>query len=284
MHATFALVAALTAAVLAQPVTPTSATTVLEVWQPFLKQRFGKEGVGAWSGDFNQDGVDDLATRIGDMILVFTKLEGDKPEAWTALLARSADPIAIRPSSWAAERIPDLKGKLPMTGAVLTVGDHAPLVFFWSAEKSAFVRWQVIPTSLASAAADARTRVPGAFEISAAQLCGDAGFEGTRPLRRFFVGDYDGDKKSELVVLDGDALLHYSPGSRVPTMHKPPFVGKKAWRVRNQRTTVDPPDWDGEPNPPVEIVGDYLSVHVPETAGAYLHFTAGRWESIHMED
>ena len=273
-----------------EPQPPAAFEDPLPRWTNFFKDRFGKEPGPALAGDFNGDGVTDIATQVDSQIFIFHDTTVAEPKNWEVIDAEKGVAVEIKPASFAMEQIPSLQGQLSEKQSVFVAGEKSPVITFWYPKESAYAWQQVVPKELESARADAEKRLKTSFGITKNNLYGDKGFYGEQHLGEQFVGDFDGDGVEEFLAVEAgetsDSQFYlYKAGSTEPVIQKVAYRGTKAWLHRNPNSeTVNVPFESEDFKPgPVKTKGAYVELPIPEKSGVFVVFDK-KWKLLWMSD
>jgi hypothetical protein len=259
-------------------------------WATFFKERFNTTTGASLVGDFNGDGGTDVAVEVDDSLLIFYDTKTTPPTEWETLKLDTGTSMEVKTSAWAQERLPQLKGLLSEKQSVLVIGGAYPVVYFWYAKESSYAWLQVIPAALEPLLIEANKLVPFSLSIKKNNLFSQEYAESETNFSRAFIGDFNGDKDPELVVVQGDSdntmLWHFLPGGASPKPQRIDYSCQRMSLHFNAKPTKIDVSFESDDVKPgaFTINHDYLEAWKPEASSVFLVFDKGTWKIFWLGD
>jgi hypothetical protein len=262
-----------------------------KAWEAFFTERFNAQPSRSFFADFNGDGNTDAAYQIGGSVFVFHDTSTTPPTAWEALYIDADTPVEVKDSAWTIKMIPELSGVISEEQSVLAVGDpRYATVHFWYPKEASYAWLQPLQEKDNVMRYDGVRLFPKPYEITANNLSGPKGFYGVDELKQYFVGDFDGNKDLELVMIETGEneakLWHYFSGA---TPNKPEIIEYAGMRLslhynQKPKTIETPFESDDIKAGKFTIKGDYIESSLPEKSAVYLVYDKSKWKVLWMAD
>lgn len=262
-------------------------------WATFFQDKLHGAPELTLVGDFNGDGLTDVAVRTGDEhdktsddLYLFHDTSLAEPKEWEHMAVSEDAPLRVKDAAWAIEKLPELKGKLSEKQSVITLGDKAPLVYFWYEAEKCYAWLQVIPAELGDARKDAEASYQASFGITKNNLSNEKGFYGEPKLAQGFVGDFEQDGVLDLVVVSNDSeskgnVFFYANGAKKPTTHEVDYWGSKMALFPG----TAPLKMEGAfEEGPVTIPGNYIYLELPEKSSVAIYYDKKAWKRYWLGD